>query len=96
MIKNPIDPDPLFGPTSYRSDIKTETDIGIFHYETSSRGRIVLNFNGHQFTMNRQRGSTKYWECFKKRVKTINCKSRIVTVGSDVKCINAEHNHPLC
>lgn len=72
---------------------KIETQYGMLQYMQSSRGKMILDLNGHQFTMNRQRGPTKYWECSKKRSKHIQCKSRIVTVHNEIKCFTADHNH---
>lgn len=67
--------------------------IDVLYYEKSSRGRTMLNHNGYSFTLNRQRGDKKYWECIKRRTQTINCKSRIVTIGLNLKCVTAPHNH---
>lgn len=69
------------------------TEYGTLQYYKNSRGNIVLNLDGHPYTVNRKRGDITYWECCKRRTKGIHCKSRMVTIGSQIKHITDDHNH---
>lgn len=65
-------------------------------YVPSVRGNSVLQYNDQKFTLNRQKGDTSYWECVKKRNRTLKCNARIVTIaGGIVKSVRGVHNHRL-
>lgn len=53
----------------------------------------MLNFNGHNFTLNRRRDMTCYWECVKRRSPGIKCRARIVTSNGAFKSLRNSHNH---
>lgn len=67
--------------------------FGNVRYLTSVRGNTLLELNDQRYTLNRQKDSSLYWECVKKRNKTIKCNARIVTVDGFVKSVRGCHNH---
>lgn len=62
----------------------------------SVRGNTVLELNGQMFTLNQRKHGTHYWECVKKRNKTLKCNARIVTTADGaLKSVRGVHNHRL-
>lgn len=62
-------------------------------YLSSVRGKIMLQLNGHNYTLNRKKNTTYYWECVKRRSKGLKCNSRVVSVDGIIKTIKGVHNH---
>lgn len=65
-------------------------------YVQSVRGNTVIELNDQIFTLNQRKHGTHYWECVKKRNKTVKCNARIVTTADGhVKSVRGVHNHRL-
>lgn len=81
----------------YKSDYyfnpETVPAKNLIIFTTSIRGKAMLKFNEYNFTLNRKRDSTFYWECVKKRSQGIKCGARIVTTNGVARSFRNIHNH---
>ncbi|XP_062556555.1 modifier of mdg4-like isoform X39 [Armigeres subalbatus] len=62
-------------------------------YIRSKRGKPLLVYKGHHYTLNRRRKQLGYWECVHWRSKLKSCPSRIVTDEGQIKRATGEHDH---
>lgn len=70
-----------------------KTSHGVLSFTRSIRGNTILQLEGQSFTLNRHKKNTCYWECLKKRNRSIKCNARIVTNDGDIKFVRGVHNH---
>lgn len=73
--------------------VKIENMIGQMRFIRSPRGKTMLEVDGQPFTLNQRKGETFYWECVKKKTKSIKCNSRIITYDGAIKAQRGAHNH---
>nr|XP_029723769.1 uncharacterized protein LOC115264250 [Aedes albopictus] len=59
----------------------------------SRKGKPLLLYKGHQYTLNRRRKQLGYWECVHRRSKLKSCPSRITTDTVQIKRVKGEHDH---
>ncbi|XP_062698310.1 FLYWCH-type zinc finger-containing protein 1-like [Aedes albopictus] len=59
----------------------------------SRKGKPLLLYKGHQYTLNRRRKQLGYWECVHRRSKLKSCPSRITTDNVQIKRVKGEHDH---
>lgn len=60
---------------------------------SSRKGKPLLLYRGHQYTLNRRRKQLGYWECVHRRSKLKSCPSRILTENAQIKRVRGDHDH---